>query len=80
MARRRLFLYLAAAAGYIGIGMIFGYLIGKGTANTPLWIGSILIVIGAILLGMGISAGGEMATVRPSSSGSPSAYPPNNKD
>jgi drug/metabolite transporter (DMT)-like permease len=77
MARRRLFRYLAAAAGYIGIGLILGYALSDQATNTPLWIGVVLTLLGAILMGMFISARDDTAPAAPaSSSGSPSGYPP----
>jgi F0F1-type ATP synthase assembly protein I len=56
MSKRRLFLFLASAAGYIGLGMLLGYVLSDQTTNTPLWIGIVLTLLGAILLGMFISA------------------------
>lgn len=84
MARKRLFYYLAAASGYLGIGMLLGYALSDQTTNTPLWVGIVLTLLGAILLGMGISARTEPEkTARQedsSSSGSLGAYPPEGKD
>lgn len=78
MGRRRLFLYLAAAAGYIGIGLLLGYALGDQANNTPLWLGIILVLLGAILLGMGISArdlaAPDVNSADVSSSGKPSGY------
>jgi F0F1-type ATP synthase assembly protein I len=80
MARRKLFRYLAAAAGYIGIGLILGYVLSDQTTNTPLWVGIVLTLLGAILLGMFISARDDSApTATVSSSGSPSAYSSDDK-
>lgn len=56
MSKRRLFIYLAAATGYIGIGMLLGYSFGERTINTALWIGILLVLISAVLIGMYISA------------------------
>lgn len=56
MARRRLFLDLAAAAGYTGVGMLLGYVFSNTTTNTALWVGILLVLLGAVLLGMFISA------------------------
>lgn len=39
----------------VGIGMFLGHSLGQGTVNTPLWIGGILILLGAVLLGMSLS-------------------------
>ena len=59
MAKRKLFLYLAAASGYIGLGLILGYLLSDQTTNNPLWVGVVLTFFGAILMGMFISAHDE---------------------
>ncbi|MDB5182204.1 MAG: hypothetical protein JWP13_967 [Candidatus Saccharibacteria bacterium] len=56
MAKRRLFIYMAAASGYIGIGLLLGYALSDQLTNTPLWIGIVLLLLGSILLGMFISA------------------------
>ena len=56
MTKRRLFLNLAAAAGYIGIGMLLGYAFSDKTNNAALWIGILLTLLGAVLLGMYISS------------------------
>lgn len=56
MKSAKLFLQLAQLSGYLGFGMVVGANLSEGTSSTPLWIGGILIVLGAILLGMHISA------------------------
>lgn len=56
MTKRRLFIWVAAAGGYIGFGMILGYLLSDQANNTPLWVGGILLLLGAVLLGMFISS------------------------
>lgn len=80
MGRRRLFIYLAAAAGYIGIGMLLGFALGDQMNNTPLWIGIILVLAGAVLLGMSISAREtavpDVNSTDVSSSGKTTGYPP----
>lgn len=59
MSRSHLFRWLSSATGYIGIGMLLGYALGDKTNNTPLWIGILLILCGALLLGMFISSRGD---------------------
>lgn len=56
MSSRKVFIWLAATSGFLGIGMMFGQAIGNSTDNTPLWIGGGLVILGAVLLGMAISA------------------------
>lgn len=56
MTKRRLFLNLAAAAGYIGLGMLLGYALSDKTNNAALWLGILLALLGAVLLGMSISS------------------------
>lgn len=56
MKKGKLFKYLAAASGYTGIGMVLGYVLSDQVSNTPLWVGGLLVMLGAILLGMTISA------------------------
>ena len=51
----KLYRYLASVAGLIGVGMILGYSLGQGTTNTPVWIGGILILLAAVVLGMSLS-------------------------
>ena len=56
MNKAKLFLSLAAASGFTGLGMVLGYTLGEGIKNTPLWVGGLLIFLGAVMLGMFISA------------------------
>lgn len=65
MSKRSLFLLLASASGFIGIGLLLGYALSDQATNTPLWIGVILTLLGAILLGMFISARGSTAPTSP---------------
>jgi Na+-driven multidrug efflux pump len=67
MSKRRLFIFLASAAGYIGIGLLLGYVLSDQTTNTPLWLGIVLTLAGAILLGMFISAREDRAATTDSS-------------
>ena len=71
MEKRKLFKYLAAASGYTGLGLILGYVLSDQATNTPLWIGVVLTLLGAILLGMFISS-----TTAPASNDNPSTTPP----
>lgn len=36
MKKGKLFKYLAAASGYIGIGLVLGYVLSDQVSNTPL--------------------------------------------
>lgn len=56
MVKRKLFLYLAAASGYVGIGMLLGYSLSDKATNTALWLGIVLVILCSILIGMYISA------------------------
>lgn len=47
---------LSAATSLVGIGMLLGYSLANGTSKTPLWVGGILILLGAVTLGMTISS------------------------
>lgn len=74
MKKGTLFKYLAAASGYIGIGLVLGYVLSDQVSNTPLWVGGLLIVLGAILLGMTISSGAAVTNkpdARPSQDNRP---------
>ncbi|HET6924332.1 MAG TPA: hypothetical protein VFH39_00695 [Candidatus Saccharimonadales bacterium] len=59
MNRRRTYLWLAAASGYTGFGVIVGYLLSNHTSNAALWLGIVLLFLYAVLLGMYISARGD---------------------
>ncbi|MGI9027894.1 MAG: hypothetical protein ACR2FM_03605 [Candidatus Saccharimonadales bacterium] len=56
MNNKRLYSALSAATSLIGIGMLLGYSLANGTSKTPLWIGGLLILLGAVTLGMTISS------------------------
>ena len=62
MSKKKVFAILAMISESVGVGMIFGYLVGEGSNNTALWIGGILVFLGAIALGMSISSVKESAT------------------
>ena len=47
---------MSAATSLIGIGMLLGYSLANGTSKNPLWIGGLLIFLGAVTLGMTISS------------------------
>jgi drug/metabolite transporter (DMT)-like permease len=84
MTRRKVFILLASAAGYIGIGMLLAYGFTNHDNNTPLWLGALLVVAGALLLGMYISARGDTKADAPaerpaSSSGNITDLPPQQK-
>lgn len=66
MNKVKIYTNLAGIAGLIGIGMMLGHSLSQGTSNTPLWIGGILILLSAVLIGMSISS-------RPPSNNSSSA-------
>jgi drug/metabolite transporter (DMT)-like permease len=73
MNRRSLFTWLAAASGYTGIGMLLGYSFGDKANNTPLWLGALLVLLGALLLGMYVSSreGSPSDKARPKQAGDP---------
>ena len=56
MNKAKMYIWLAAASGFTGIGMLLGYTLGNATENTPLWVGAMLIILGAVLAGMAISS------------------------
>ncbi|MGI9027303.1 MAG: hypothetical protein ACR2FM_00435 [Candidatus Saccharimonadales bacterium] len=56
MNKKKLYSVLSAATSLIGIGMLLGYSLANGTSNTPLWVGGLLILLGAITLGMTITS------------------------
>lgn len=56
MNKKKLYSVLSAATSLIGIGMLLGYSLANGTSKNPLWIGGLLILLGAITLGMTISS------------------------
>ena len=67
MSKKKVFAGVAAVAEFVGIGMIFGYLLGEGTNNVAVWVGGILVFLGAIALGMAISAQDDLSAGKPSS-------------
>ena len=66
MSKKKVFAILAMISESVGVGMIFGYLVGEGSNNTALWIGGILVFLGAIALGMSISSVREPAPAKDS--------------
>jgi drug/metabolite transporter (DMT)-like permease len=60
MQKRQLFMWLAAASGYIGIGMVLAYTMTDKVKNAPAWLGAVLVLLGSILLGMYISSAREL--------------------
>lgn len=57
---------LGSAAALIGLGMILGYNLSEGTSNTPIWIGGLLILLAAVLVGMSLSTPKPQAPSNPS--------------
>jgi type IV secretory pathway VirB2 component (pilin) len=56
MKKKKLYSVLSAATSLVGIGMLLGYSLANGTSKTPLWVGGILILLGAVTFGMTISS------------------------
>lgn len=56
MNKKKLFSLLSAITSLVGIGMLLGYSLANGTSKTPLWVGGLLIFLGAVTLGMTISS------------------------
>lgn len=56
MNKSTIYAWISAVSGFIGIGMILGANLANGTSDTPLWIGGILILLAAIILGMAITS------------------------
>lgn len=75
MQKRQLFLWVAALGFYTGLGMVLGFVLSDQAQTAPAYIGALLILLGAILLGMYISSTREPRPEDTSSSGA-SADPP----
>jgi hypothetical protein len=56
MNKKKIYSLVSGASTLVGIGMLLGYSLARGTSKNPLWIGGILIFIGAVTLGMAISS------------------------
>ncbi len=56
MNKKKLYSVLSAAASFVGVGMLLGYSLANGTSKNPLWFGGLLILLGAVTLGMTISS------------------------
>ena len=55
MNKAKLYGWLSAIAGLIGVGMLLGYSLAEGTSSVPVWVGGILIFLASVMLGMTIS-------------------------
>jgi len=55
MKLNKLYRILSSVTSLIGLGMLLGQSLGNSTSSTPLWVGGILIIVAAVLLGMSIS-------------------------
>ena len=56
MNQSKMFMILAQISGLVGLGMLAGASLANGSSSTPQWIGGILILGAAVLLGMAISS------------------------
>ncbi len=56
MKKKKLYTVLSAITSLVGIGMLLGYSLANGTTKTPLWVGGVLILLGAVTFGMTISS------------------------
>ncbi len=52
----KLYINLSIISISVGIGMLLGANLADGGSNTPYWVGGILVLGGAVLLGMAISS------------------------
>lgn len=55
MNNLRLYVFLAQLCGYLGIGVILGYILGEGSSRTAIWVAGLLIFVSAIFIGMGLA-------------------------
>ena len=61
----KLYLNLSLVSINVGLGMFLGANLADGTSNTPYWIGGILVLGGAVLLGMAISTRNSSTNTKP---------------
>lgn len=54
MNKLNIYRWLAVISLFIGVGMVLGYSLGKNGSNSPMWIGGILVFLGAVLFGMAV--------------------------
>lgn len=51
----KLYVFLSQLCGYLGIGVILGYILGEGSSRTAVWVAGILIFVAAVFIGMSIA-------------------------
>lgn len=55
MDNMKLYVFLAQLCGYLGLGVILGYILGEGSSRTAIWVAGLLIFVSAIFIGMGLA-------------------------
>ena len=56
MNNLKLYIFLAQLCGYLGIGVILGYILGDGSSRTAVWVAGILVFVSAIFIGMALAS------------------------
>lgn len=56
MNNLKLYVFLAQLCGYLGVGVILGYILGEGSSRTAIWVSGILIFVSAIFIGMSLAS------------------------
>ena len=59
MENMKLYVFLAQLCGYLGLGVILGYILGEGSSRTAVWVAGLLIFISAIFIGMSLASRSE---------------------
>lgn len=56
MSNMKLYVFLAQLTGYLGIGVILGYILGEGSSRTAIWVAGLLVFVSAIFIGMSLAS------------------------
>jgi len=56
MDKKKFYKNTAYVSALVGVGMILGHNLSNGATNNGLWVGGILILLGAVMFGMSVSS------------------------